>query len=182
MATPPPIGDCDVHPPMGGTTSQRLSEAVLAPGLRSAEEATARAALRAQIARLEERLAAQRAGSRARRPAAFAASLGLPYSQPSPSTPRPRLLSLGELEHARDELAERLHDERAAQDAAGLRHEHARALREEMLLDPAAHAHVRVSNDDVGEPGCHDLHVRPRFGLLGMLMRWWRVRISSGCP
>src|SRR5215213_2248704 len=23
---------------------------------------------------------------------------------------------------------------------------------------------------------------RPRYGLLGMLMNWWRVRISSGCP
>ncbi len=25
-------------------------------------------------------------------------------------------------------------------------------------------------------------HVRPRYGLLGMLMGWWRVKISSGCP
>ena len=41
---------------------------------------------------------------------------------------------------------------------------------------------VCVSNEDVGEPGCRDWHVRPRFGLLGMLMRWWRVIVSSGCP
>jgi hypothetical protein len=24
--------------------------------------------------------------------------------------------------------------------------------------------------------------VRPRWGVLGMLMNWWRVVISSGCP
>jgi hypothetical protein len=24
--------------------------------------------------------------------------------------------------------------------------------------------------------------VRPRLGLIGMLMGWWRVVISSGCP
>ena len=35
---------------------------------------------------------------------------------------------------------------------------------------------------DIGEPGCHDWHVRPRFGLLGMLAGWWRVVVSSGCP
>jgi hypothetical protein len=147
-----------------------------------AEEAAARGALRAQIARLEEQLAAQQAGSRARRPAAFAATLALPYPKPFGGAPEPRLLSLGELEAQRDELTERLREERAAADSAGQRHERARALREEALLDPAAHPHARISNDDVGEPGCHDLHVRPRFGLLGMLMRWWRVRISSGCP
>ena len=35
---------------------------------------------------------------------------------------------------------------------------------------------------DIGEPGCRDWHVRPRFGLLGMLAGWWRVVVSSGCP
>jgi len=24
--------------------------------------------------------------------------------------------------------------------------------------------------------------VVPRAGLLGMLLRWWRVKLSSGCP
>ena len=57
-----------------------------------------------------------------------------------------------------------------------------RRLREEMLADPAGHRWVRVSNRDIGEPGCHDWHVRPRFGLLGVLASWWRVVVSSGCP
>ena len=37
-------------------------------------------------------------------------------------------------------------------------------------------------HEDIGEPGCKHWHVRPRFGLVGMLMNWWRVVISSGCP
>ena len=41
---------------------------------------------------------------------------------------------------------------------------------------------VRVVNEDIGEPGCKHWHVRPRWGVLGMLMNWWRVVISSGCP
>ena len=128
-------------------------------------EAAARRALRAQIARLEEEAAA--------------ANLGVaPPDRPA----APRLLSLGELEAARDDLAETLRHARRARDAQGLRQEGFRRLREEILLDPAAHPYVRVTNADIGEPGCHDWHVRPRFGLLGALMRWWRVKISSGCP
>jgi hypothetical protein len=39
-----------------------------------------------------------------------------------------------------------------------------------------------VSNEELGEPGCTRFQVRPRLGLLGMLMNWWRVVVSSGCP
>ena len=55
-------------------------------------------------------------------------------------------------------------------------------LIEEMAADPAGPQVVRVSNEDIGEPGCRHWHSRPRWGLLGMLMGWWRVRVSSGCP
>jgi hypothetical protein len=57
-----------------------------------------------------------------------------------------------------------------------------RALIEEMLADPAAHKWKIVSNEDIGDPGCKHWHSRPRWGLLGMVMGWWRVRVSSGCP
>ncbi len=57
-----------------------------------------------------------------------------------------------------------------------------RQLIEEMLLDPEAHQWVRVSHADIGEPGCRHWHVRPRYGPLGRFAKWWRVRISSGCP
>ena len=136
------------------------------PDLRTErDEAAARRGLRAQIARLEQEAAALE-----------------PMAALSTRRPAPRLLSLGELEAARDGLAGQLRAMREERDALGLRQEGFRRLREEILLDPAAHPHVRVTNADIGEPGCHDWHVRPRFGLLGMLMRWWRVRISSGCP
>ena len=53
---------------------------------------------------------------------------------------------------------------------------------EEMLLAPEEHKWVRVGNEDIGEPGCKHWHVTPRWGILGMLLNWWRVKISTGCP
>jgi hypothetical protein len=53
---------------------------------------------------------------------------------------------------------------------------------ERILLDPAAHRFARVSCRDLGEPGCGVWQVRPRLGLIGMLMGWWQVKLSSGCP
>jgi hypothetical protein len=41
---------------------------------------------------------------------------------------------------------------------------------------------VRVSREDIGERGCGHWEVRPRLGLVGMLMGWWQVKLSSGCP
>ena len=93
-----------------------------------------------------------------------------------------RLLTMGELEELRDDLVEQVRRGRAALDERGLAEEHNRRLIEAMLLDPESHRWVHVSNEDIGEPGCTHWHVRPRFGLLGILMRWWRVVVSSGCP
>ncbi len=91
-------------------------------------------------------------------------------------------MTLGELEELRDELVERVRRGRAALAERGLGEARSRRLIEEMLLDPESHRWVHVSNEDIGEPGCTHWHVRPRYGLLGMLMRWWRVVVSSGCP
>jgi hypothetical protein len=92
------------------------------------------------------------------------------------------LLDLGELERIRDELAERLRSarvtiaERADVQAAN------RAYLERMLLEPEKHRFARIACRDVGEPGCGVWQVRPRLGLIGMLMGWWQVKLSSGCP
>ena len=51
-----------------------------------------------------------------------------------------------------------------------------------MTADPASYKWVRVYNEDIGEPGCKHWHAKPQWGPLGMLMGWWRVKISSGCP
>ena len=95
---------------------------------------------------------------------------------------QPRLLDLGELEQVRDDLAERLRAarvriaERADEQAAN------RLCFERMLLEPGKYRFVRVSREDLGEPGCGAWQVRPRMGLIGMLMGWWQVKLSSGCP
>jgi hypothetical protein len=94
----------------------------------------------------------------------------------------PRLLSLAELEELRDELAARVQHARRSLSDRTYAEEQKRRLIEEMLLDPASYKFVRVSNEDIGEPGCKHWHVRPRWSFLGMLMGWWRVVISSGCP
>jgi hypothetical protein len=94
----------------------------------------------------------------------------------------PRLLTLGELEDVRDGLVEQVRRGRALLAERAGAEEQSRRLIEEMLLDPARHRWVHVSSEDIGEPGCRHWHVRPRAGLLGMLMRWWRVVVSSGCP
>jgi len=132
----------------------------------------ARRSLRAQISRLERELAD-----------AFVTVFEM--GGPGPTSERhgePRLLDLGELEEVRDELAERL---RAARlDISRLAEVQAenRLCLERMLLEPAKYRFARISRRDIGEPGCGVWQVRPRLGLVGMLMGWWQVKLSSGCP
>lgn len=142
-----------------------------APAVRPDERA-ARRTLRAQIAKLESELAA-----------AFATAYPqgeIDWSVGAPGGPR--LLSIGDLERVRDALAVRLATAGAAIDERAGRQAEKRLLIEQMLLRPERHKWLRVSNADIGEPGCKHWHVRPRLGLIGMLMGWWRVKISSGCP
>jgi len=94
----------------------------------------------------------------------------------------PRLLSVDELEKVRDGLAARLQDVKGRLNDVAYVEEKNRELIEEMIDDPASHKWIRVYNDDIGEPGCKNWHAKPRWGPLGLLMGWWRVKISSGCP
>ena len=138
------------------------------------DERAARRSLRDQIARLERELADTLC-------AAFPHVGTNPDAVGGPSA-GPRLLGLGELERVRDDLAERVRRarvvvaERAEVEAAS------RALLEEMLREPSRHKWVRVPLADLGERGCGAYQVRPRLGLVGMLMGWWQVKLSSGCP
>lgn len=144
-----------------------------------ADESAARRTLRDQIARLDGELSD------------LALSVW-PHAMPGADTPgtavRRRfrrgaaLQSIADLERTRDALAARASELRRALDEQGARQEESRRLREELLLDPSKHRFVRVTNEAVGECGCRDWHVRPRFGLLGVFANWWRVVISSGCP
>jgi hypothetical protein len=136
------------------------------------DERVSRADLRRQIAALELELA-RLFGS------AFPRT-GIDFSVPGMGGPR--LLSVDELEKVRDGLAARVQDVRLRLNDIGYVHEKNRELIEAMLTDPASHKWVRVNNEAIGEPGCKHWHSTPRWGPLGMLMGWWRVKISSGCP
>ena len=138
------------------------------------DETAARRALRDQIARLERDLTLTATSAYPRLP--------LPLSRPRPPRAGPRLLSLGELETVRDDLADRLTDLRQERAALADRQAASRVLIEKMLLDPGHYPWVRVTNEEIGEPGCKSWHVRPRLGIVGMLAGWWHVKISSGCP
>jgi hypothetical protein len=137
------------------------------------DQRRARAELRRQIGRLERQLASLAAEAFPR----FKIDTGV-----SATSREPRALGLGELEQVRDALANRVEDaRRALRERADLESRN-RALLERMLASPADFKWVRISRDDLGEPACGHWHSRPRLGLIGMLMGWWRVRISSGCP
>lgn len=137
------------------------------------DERLARVELRRQIGRLEAELSAlvAEAFPRLRIDAAVSAVANAP-----------RALGLGDLEAVRDSLATRVGEARLQlrrQDELETRN---RELLDRMLASPADFKWVQISRDDIGAPGCGHWHSRPRFGLLGMLMGWWRVRVSSGCP
>ena len=151
---------------------ESIAGAVSAPVAPEVDERAARRALRAQIARLERELAS----------AVISAYPRLPVGRSGVPASGPRLLGLGELERIRDDLAGRIADMREQIARQGERQEAKRALIERMLLEPGAYRWVRVSNADIGEPGCKTWHVVPRLGIVGMLAGWWHVKISSGCP
>jgi hypothetical protein len=136
------------------------------------DEAAIRRQLRDQVARLEGELGALFCSAYPR--------LGFDWNVRSRGGPR--LLSLTELEEVRDELAAKLqHNRRVLGDRTYVEELHRRRI-EEMMLAPEQHKFVRVRNEDIGERGCKQWHVLPRYGVIGMLMNWWRVKISSGCP
>jgi hypothetical protein len=99
-----------------------------------------------------------------------------------PSRGGPRVLGMADLEEIRDRLADRLAENRLLLGDRTYVEARNRRLIEEMMLEPGKHKWVRIGNEDIGEPGCKYWEVRPRMGVIGMMMGWWRVKISSGCP
>ena len=138
---------------------------------RHVDERAARRQLREQIARLEHDLVTTATSAYPHLP--------LPSIQ---GRAGPRLLHLGELEAVRDDLAERVSDLRGVRSLLADQQSEKRLLIERMLLEPANYPYYRVCNEDIGEPGCKNWHVRPRLGIIGMLAGWWHVKVSSGCP
>jgi hypothetical protein len=137
------------------------------------DEREARLELRRQISRLEAELSSL-----------FGEAFGhteIPHRIDA-GVPAPRVLDLGELEAVRDRLADRVAEARAAIAGRSALESSNRELLDEMLVAPAEFKWVRISRADLGEPGCGHWHSRPVLGPIGMLMGWWRVKVSSGCP
>lgn len=137
------------------------------------DERGARRELRRQIARLERELAGLVGEAFGR--VEISHEVGAVAHEP-------RVLGLGELERVRDALANRVGSARRELAEQARVETRNRELLRRMLASPADYKWVRVSRDDIGVPGCGHWHSRPRLGPLGMLMGWWRVRVSSGCP
>jgi hypothetical protein len=140
---------------------------------RGVDEREARLQLRRQIARLEAELAGL-----------FGDAFGhteVPHLV-APAAAAPRMLDLGQLEAIRDSLADRISEARRVLVEREQVEADNRELLRRMLVAPQDFKWVRISRTDVGEPGCGAWHSRPRLGPIGMLMGWWRVKVSSGCP
>jgi hypothetical protein len=137
------------------------------------DERLARAELRRQIGRLERDLSRLLAEAFPR--------IGVDTAVPA-SFREPRIAGLEELERVRDALAARVSGARQALQRQAELEAQNRELLRRMLASPADHRWLRISREDIGEHGCGHWHSRPRLGPLGMLMGWWRVKISSGCP
>ena len=149
-----------------------VSEKQRLPRLPGTDDGAARRTLRDQIAKLERELAGLFVSAYPRREVDWQVS----------SPGGPRLLDVGDLEALRDELATRVEEARHELTARAEAEQAGRGRIEALVADPGSHKWERVSNEEIGEPGCKYYHSTPRLGLIGMLMGWWRVKISSGCP
>jgi DNA-binding transcriptional regulator YhcF (GntR family) len=149
--------------------SEPLDEELARKARTPQEERSARTALRGQIARLETKLSP------------YVSATRNPLEGPPPE-PRPRVATIDELEATRDGLVASLKQAQAEAQRKEELHGAARRWREEALADPAAHRWEYATREDLGEPGCGRVEVRPAWGPVGALMDWWRVKMSSGCP
>jgi hypothetical protein len=144
-----------------------------APAEREVADRRVRLDLRRQIALLERRVGELFAAAFPRKGIEWGA--GVPVGGP-------RVLGVADLEAVRDALAARLREAEAEVARRGRIEELNRQRLEEMLIAPERYRGLLISAADVGEPSCRTWRSVPRLGFLGMLMGWWRVKISSGCP
>lgn len=160
--------------PIAAEPSSEASRPAGSPTLpdisRGSDEPAARRELRRQIARLEEELSGYARDLRRGDP-------GHPLLQPTP-----RIADVEQLEQVRNRLLEQLAAVRDKQVRRARRQQRGRERLESMARDPEGHKWQWVSHEDVGEQGCKTWHVTPRYGPVGALMGWWRVKLSSGCP
>ena len=134
------------------------------------DEGAARRELRRQIGRIEAELAS------------YTRDIEPPSGPPLLNPNEPRIADVAALEGTRDALLTQLAEARRAAVARANRERRAREVRDAMVADPAAHRWEVVSASETGEEGCTTWRAGPRFGPLGALMNWWRIKVSGGCP
>jgi DNA-binding transcriptional regulator YhcF (GntR family) len=173
LPTPPPAvrkleeeGEDAAEP----TLEDLASELELDDSWLEVDELSARRELRRQIGRLEAQLASYVRDLEA-------------LDEPRRLRPaEPRVATAQELERIRDALLRQLAAARGAATLRTRRERRAREVRDAIVADPAPHRWEMVSAAETGEPGCATWEASPRLGPLGALMRWWRVKVSGGCP
>ena len=147
---------------------------VTLPEPRTLDRGAAKRELRRQIAKLERELADTFVTAFPRR--------GIDVRGLGHAGGGPRMLGVAELERIWDGLALKLSDGVPSSPPRRRRGGEPGPAGAQLIADPQAYPWVRISNEDVGERGCGHYHSRPRWGILGMLVGWWRVKVSSGCP
>ena len=165
VASPAPVGATRRDAPVSGAGRLPTTRGL------DRDEHAARRQLRRQIAKLERDL------SRAVVQDLQAGARGRVETHDAP-VGTARLLSLGDLEARRDDLVARL----ATVEQRRTEELHNRVLLREMYRDPASYKHARLQTSDLAERGCRVYEVVPRFGVVGILGGWWRVKVSSALP
>lgn len=149
-----------------------LSDHTRAPVSTEVGPADVRRELRRQIARLERELGELFASTFPR--------VGIEWGVPAAGGPR--VVDVADLERLRDRLAARVSAAKAEIGRRADAEEDKLVLIEKMIARPDRYRWVRVDDQVGGTIGCRQWESRPRFGILGMLLGWWRIKVSSGCP
>jgi DNA-binding transcriptional regulator YhcF (GntR family) len=149
--------------------SEREPPAAIPDPAQASDTRAIRRTLREQIARLEGELAGYQRELAREAP---------PSGRGAPA----HVAGVEELERTRDALLRRLAEARDEAARAGEQQRGARVRLDAMVADPAGRKWDSVTAAELGEPGCTTYSVAPAAGPLGALMRWWRVKVSSGCP
>lgn len=157
---------------MGATLQHDPPRPAAAQAPAAAGERPARDELRRQIAQLEARLGELWVAAFPRHGIDWRVGAG----------GGPRVLGVAELERVRDSLVRRIAEAQAELARRADVEERNRGALERMIADPGEHRWLLVRNEDLGGRECLNWHSRPRWGILGMLFGWWRVKLSSGCP
>ena len=166
LLEPPAEDDDDAEP----TLEQLAAELDLDDSWLEVDELAARRELRRQIGRLEAQLASYRRDLEI-------------LDEPRTLHPaEPRIATAAELERTRDTLLRQLAGARSSASRRAKRERRAREVRDAIVADPGGHRWEVVSAHETGEAGCTTWEARPRAGPLGVLMSWWRIKVSGGCP